>query len=90
MDVKTFFVTFGLVFLAELGDKTQLATMALAAKSDAPMAVFLAASSALVASALLGTLFGEALTRLVPSATLHLAAGIAFLVLGGLLVGGRL
>ena len=64
VDLKAFCATFGLVFLAELGDKTQLTTMMLAAKSRAPLIIFVAAGLALVLSSLFGVLFGEALTRL--------------------------
>lgn len=90
MDWKVMLSSFGLIFLAELGDKTQLATMLLAAKSDAPMLVFLGASLAFITSALLGTLLGEAVTRFLPASIIHLLAGIAFLCLGGLLVWGKI
>jgi putative Ca2+/H+ antiporter (TMEM165/GDT1 family) len=90
MDLKTFFVTFGLVFAAELGDKTQLTTMLLAAKSDLPAVVFAGAALALVASALLGTLFGEAVTHVIPERYIHLGAGVAFVCLGVLLISGKM
>jgi|BEDMetMinimDraft_2_1075160.scaffolds.fasta_scaffold14865_2 putative Ca2+/H+ antiporter (TMEM165/GDT1 family) len=90
MDLKLFLATFGLVFLAELGDKTQLATMLLAAKSHRPLAVFLAAALALVVSALLGALLGEAAAHLLPMRLIRAGAGIAFLALGVLLLMGRL
>jgi putative Ca2+/H+ antiporter (TMEM165/GDT1 family) len=81
--VKTLLVVFGSVLLAELGDKTQMATMLYATdKSIPPMYVFVAASSALVLSTLLAVLFGSFITRLVPPATLKLLAGLAFVGVG--------
>jgi putative Ca2+/H+ antiporter (TMEM165/GDT1 family) len=81
--VKTLVLIFGSVFLAELGDKTQLATMLYATdKSIRPFHVFFAASTALVVSTFLAVLFGETVTRFVPASTLKLIAGIAFIAVG--------
>ena len=66
MDWKLFLTTFGAVFLAELGDKTQLATMALAADSRSKLTVFVGASLALVVAAGLGVLVGDSIARFVP------------------------
>jgi putative Ca2+/H+ antiporter (TMEM165/GDT1 family) len=90
LDWKLTVSTFALIFVAELGDKTQLTTMMLAAQSDSATAVFVGAALALVLSALLGVVFGEAITRVVPAAVIHLAAGLAFIGLGILLVLGKL
>jgi putative Ca2+/H+ antiporter (TMEM165/GDT1 family) len=90
MDPKLWLTTFGLVFLAELGDKTQLATLLLAARSHAPGTVFLAAAAALVVSALIGTLLGDLAAHLLPMHLIRTASGIAFLALGLLLLLGRL
>ena len=54
MDLALLLSTFVTVFLAELGDKTQLATVALSGTSDRPLAVFLGSSSALVLASLIG------------------------------------
>lgn len=89
MDVKTFFVTFGLVFLAELGDKTQLTTMMLAAQSRSSVAVFIGSAGALIVASLLGVVFGEAIIKLVPAHTIKLSAGTAFVLIGGALLLGR-
>ncbi len=87
MDAKLFFSTFLLIFLAELGDKTQLAAMARAAgAAGAKWTVFFAASSALVVSTLVAVLFGHVLTRFVPTYVIKLAAGILFLLFGGLIL----
>jgi len=81
--VKSLLVIFGSVFLAELGDKTQMATMLYATdRSLSPLYVFVAASSALVASTLLAVLLGSFVTRLVSPATLKFIAGLAFIGVG--------
>ncbi|MHB8927222.1 MAG: TMEM165/GDT1 family protein [Bacillota bacterium] len=90
MDWKALFSTFGLIFLAELGDKTQLTTMTLAAQSKGPWSVFLGAALALTLTSLLGVVFGEALTRVIPRQYLHTGAGLAFIVLGLLLVARKI
>lgn len=81
--MKTLLVIFGSVLLAELGDKTQLATMLYATdKAVRPVHVFVAAASALVFSTLLAVLFGSQVTRFVPASTLKLVAGLAFIGVG--------
>ncbi len=81
--MRTLLVIFGSVFLAELGDKTQMATMLFATeKTVQPLSIFLAASSALVVSTLLAVLFGSAVTRFIPEGTLKLIAGLAFIAVG--------
>lgn len=90
MDWKVMFTTLGLIFIAELGDKTQLTTMMLAAQSDSTTAVFIGAALALTLSALLGVVFGEAITRVVPTNIIHMVAGGAFVVLGLLLLTGKM
>ena len=81
--MKTVLVIFGSVLLAELGDKTQMATMLYATDTSVrPLTIFLAASSALVLSTLLAVVFGSAITRFVSPATLKLIAGIAFIAVG--------
>ncbi|MGQ9517167.1 MAG: TMEM165/GDT1 family protein [Anaerolineae bacterium] len=77
--------TFVLIFLAELGDKTQLASISLASKSSSPWMVFLGASLALSVVTAVGALFGQGLSRLVPERTLRFAAAAAFIVLGVLI-----
>jgi putative Ca2+/H+ antiporter (TMEM165/GDT1 family) len=81
--VKTLFVIFGSVLLAELGDKTQMATMLYATDSSIrPMMVFVAAASALVVSTFLAVIFGSVITRFIPPTTLKLVAGVAFILVG--------
>ena len=78
--------TFSTVFLAELGDKTQLATVAISGTSNRPLYVFLGSASALVLASFLGALLGGGLAEVVPAQLLKLAAAIGFLVIGGRLV----
>lgn len=90
VDWRVMATTFALVFVAELGDKTQLATMLLAAKSRSALPVFLGAASALVLSALLGVMAGGFLTRLIPIQYLQIIAGSAFMLIGALLLWNRI
>ncbi|QEY31765.1 UPF0016 domain-containing protein [Synechococcus sp. RSCCF101] len=75
--------TFITVFLAELGDKTQLATVALSSTTHAPVAVFIGSSTALVLASLLGAAAGGSLAAMLPGHWLQLAAAIGFLIIGG-------
>ena len=82
MEKTLFWTTFGTVFLAELGDKTQLAAMTATAKSGALLTVFCAASAALVCATALGVAVGGALFKVVPEALVKYAAGSAFILVG--------
>lgn len=73
--------TFGLVFVAELGDKTQLATLSLSA-GGSRWAVFAGAALALVASSAIAVLGGDAISRVVPVIWMKRAAGALFIVMG--------
>jgi putative Ca2+/H+ antiporter (TMEM165/GDT1 family) len=74
--------SFTTVFLAELGDKTQLAALLLSAQSGRPVLVFVGASLALICSSLVGVLLGRWLSRIVPAQQLERAAGILMVALG--------
>jgi putative Ca2+/H+ antiporter (TMEM165/GDT1 family) len=86
MDWKLFLTTFGAVFLAELGDKTQLATMALAADSRSKLTVFVGASLALVVAAGLGVLVGDSIARFVPPQWIQRGAAVLFVGIGAWLL----
>jgi putative Ca2+/H+ antiporter (TMEM165/GDT1 family) len=79
---QVFFVAFTTLFIAEMGDKTQLAVFTLTADSKAPWAVFSGASLALIAVTLIGVLFGGAVTRVIPPNYLKLGAGFLFVGIG--------
>ena len=82
MDLTLLISTFLTVFLAELGDKTQLATVALSGTSDRPLAVFLGSASALVLASLLGALAGGSVASVVPTELLQMIASVGFLIIG--------
>jgi putative Ca2+/H+ antiporter (TMEM165/GDT1 family) len=83
METKALLVVFGTVFLAELGDKTQLATLLFASdRQNSALGVFLAASAALVATTALGVAAGSLLSQYVNARYLSVLAGVGFLVIG--------
>lgn len=82
MDARLFFSTFALVFLAELGDKTQLASMAASAGTKSPLSVFAGSASALVLSSLIAVVLGSTLQRFISPHVLKLGAAILFLAFG--------
>lgn len=73
--------TFVTIFLSEMGDKTQVATLLMSAESLSPWLVFAGASSALIATSLLGVLLGRWLATKVSPQILNKAAGISMLVI---------
>jgi len=82
MDLKLMLTTFGMIFLAELGDKTQLATMAFSAEGKSRLAVFIGSAGALTLTSLLGVVFGAAVAKLIPPNSIKIGAGVLFVVLG--------
>ena len=74
--------TFATVFLAELGDKTQLAIVTISGTSSRSGAVFAGSSAALVLASLLGAAAGGSLSAVIPTDALQLAASVGFLVIG--------
>jgi putative Ca2+/H+ antiporter (TMEM165/GDT1 family) len=89
MDFKLFTQAFALIFLAELGDKTQLATLTLAASGKSRLMVFLGSALALTLTSAIAVLVGEGLARVVPEVWIRRAAGLGFVVLGVLFLFGR-
>jgi putative Ca2+/H+ antiporter (TMEM165/GDT1 family) len=87
---RVFLSTFALLFVAELGDKTQLAVISMTAKHKMPLWVFLGASLALVAVTAIGVLLGGALTRIIPEEILHKIAALLFVGMGVLMWFGKL
>ena len=83
MDWKMFLTVFGTVFLAELGDKTQIATVLFASREAVhPLAVFLAASLALVASTAMGVAAGNFIADQMDTRMLSFIAGGGFIIIG--------
>lgn len=83
MDWKVFLTVFGTVFLAELGDKTQLATVLFASRNTTSLwLIFIAASAALVLTSAIGVAAGAVISEYVNPRYLSYAAGIGFIVIG--------
>ncbi len=86
MSWKVILSAFWAIFLAELGDKTQLAVLTLSAESKKPVSVFLGAILAFAVITLLGAILGDAITRLIPAHIIEKIAGIAFIIIGILIL----
>jgi len=89
MDWKIVLATFGTIFVAELGDKTQIAAMTMAAQTKSPVAVFIGASLALACVSALGVVVGAALSHYLPLEWIKRAAAVAFIVIGVLILLGK-
>ena len=89
MDLRVLLTTFGMIFLAEMGDKTQLAAMTMAADTKKPWAVFLGASVALAAVSALGVLVGSVVGDYVPLEWIKRVAALAFITIGVLMLLGK-
>jgi putative Ca2+/H+ antiporter (TMEM165/GDT1 family) len=81
MDWKVFLSTFTAIFIAEMGDKTQLATMSLAAGTSR-WAVFAGSATALVAASAIGVVVGGGIARVIPPIWIQRTAGLIFVVMG--------
>jgi Ca2+/H+ antiporter, TMEM165/GDT1 family len=82
MDWKLIATTFGVIFLAELGDKTQIAAMTMSASSQKPLSVFIGASLALAAVSAVGVAVGAGLSEVVPLAVVRKVSAALFVVIG--------
>ncbi len=83
MDLKVLATVFTSVFIAELGDKTQLATMLFASDKDASkLTVFAGASAALIVTSALGVVAGSFLSQYIGEKALHYLAGVGFIAIG--------
>ena len=82
MDWKIFFTTLGTIFLAELGDKTQLAAILMTVKTGHPLSVFGGAVVALALVTLMGVLLGEGLIAIIPQTLLKKGAALVFVFIG--------
>ena len=89
MDLRVLFTTFGIIFLAEMGDKTQLAAMTMAAQTKRPWAVFIGASVALAAVSALGVIVGSVIGDYVPLIWVKRIAAIAFIAIGVFMLTGK-
>ena len=90
MDLKIILTTFSFVFLAELGDKTQLAVLSFAVKSKSPFSVFIGAGGALLLTTVLAIVLGGLLLKFIPESFVRYLSGSLFVLFGGLILFGRL
>lgn len=84
------FTTLGLLFVAELGDKTQLAVIVMTARSGKPIPVLIGAVIGLTLVTVLGVVVGSFITRFVPVEYVSKGAAVAFIAIGVLMLSGKL
>lgn len=89
MDLRVLLTTFGIIFLAEMGDKTQLAAMTMSAQTKKPWAVFIGSSLALAAVSALGVIVGGVLGEYIPLEWVKRGAAVAFIIIGVLMLAGK-
>jgi Ca2+/H+ antiporter, TMEM165/GDT1 family len=82
-NLQIFGSAFLMIFLAELGDKTQISTFAFASEAKSPLSVFLGGALALVCTTFIGVVLGGAVGRFVPERIMKFAAAAVFLGFGG-------
>ena len=82
LNLEAFLSTFVMIFLAELGDKTQISTFALATNSRSMLSVFLGASGALVLTTLIAVVLGGVLGRYVPAKVIKIVSAAVFIGFG--------
>ena len=90
MDWKIFGSTFLLIFLAELGDKTQLAVIALSAKEKTPLTIFVSAIFGFALATVIAIIIGTLGAKYVPVEIVQKAAAVAFIVIGVLIFFGKI
>ena len=79
--LSIFITTFTTIFIAELGDKTQIATLMLSAESGRPVIVFLGSSLALISSSVVGVLTGKWLSKKISPSKFSLSTGILMIII---------
>ncbi|HET7114551.1 MAG TPA: TMEM165/GDT1 family protein [Pyrinomonadaceae bacterium] len=89
MDFRVLLTTFGIIFLAEMGDKTQLAAMTMSAQTKKPWAVFIGASLALAAVSAIGVLVGGFVGNYIPLEWVKRIAAALFIIIGVLMLAGK-
>ena len=90
MDWKILIATFTSIFLAELGDKTQIAAIIMTSKTNKPLTIFIGSMIAFAVITLIGVTFGAALTKFVPIDYIKYLSAIAFIAIGILILTGKL
>ena len=90
MDWRVFLTTFGVILLAEMGDKTQLAAMTMSAQTKKPWAVFIGSALALTIVSAIGVLVGSVVSEYLPLIWIKRAAAVAFILIGILVLFDKL
>jgi Ca2+/H+ antiporter, TMEM165/GDT1 family len=90
MNWSILLTTFGVIFLAEMGDKTQLAAMTMAAQTKRPWLVFIGASLALICVSAIGIAVGGVISNYLPLEWIRRAAAVSFILIGVLILIGKL
>ncbi len=86
MDWRVLLTTFGVIFLAEMGDKTQLAAMTMSAQTKRPWAVFIGSAVALTCVSAIGVLVGGVVGNYVPLIWIKRVAAVSFILIGTLIL----
>ena len=90
MDWKSFLLVFGSIFLAELGDKTQLAVLSFSATQKSKLSVFMGAALALILTSLIAVVIGAVISQhITETKFIHRIAGIVFIGVGILMLTGK-
>ncbi len=89
MDWRVFLTTFGVIFLAEMGDKTQLAAMTMAAQTKRPWTVFIGSALALTAVSAIGVVVGSLVGSYIPLIWVKRVAAVSFIIIGVLILMGK-
>ncbi|MFQ5963453.1 MAG: TMEM165/GDT1 family protein [Candidatus Scalinduaceae bacterium] len=90
MDWKIFLATFSAIFLAELGDKTQIAAIIMTSKTNNPFTVFIGSMIAFAVVTIIGVTFGVVITKVVPIDLIKYLSAVAFISVGILILTGKL
>lgn len=86
MDWRVFLTTFGVIFLAEIGDKTQLAAMTIAARTDRPWAVFVGSALAFACISAVAVMVGSVIGNYIPLEWVKRGAALLFIIIGVLIL----
>ncbi|MFQ5714136.1 MAG: TMEM165/GDT1 family protein [Candidatus Scalinduaceae bacterium] len=90
MDWKIFIATFSTIFLAELGDKTQIAAIIMTSKTNKPLTVFIGSMIAFAVITIIGVAFGGVITKVIPIYLIKVLSAVAFITVGILILIGKL
>ena len=90
MDWKILIATFSTIFLAELGDKTQIAAIIMTSKTNKPLTVFIGSMIAFAVITIIGVAFGGVITKVIPIYLIKVLSAVAFITIGILILIGKL